>query len=126
MTFYTGQFHILVLLNSTYNFNLYIKREVDLPRNHILLRDWKVGFSLYLSVKMNRMFLLKCKHLQMYFTEMEKHQPERLVLQLSMQSVPIATKVVSSKPTHGEMYSIQYYVIKYVSDLRQVGAFPFQ
>ena len=27
------------------------------------------------------------------------------------------TKVVSSNPTHGEVYSIQHYVIKFVSDL---------
>ena len=40
-----------------------------------------------------------------------------------MQSVPIITKVVSSNPTHGEVYLIQHYVIKYVSDLRQVGGF---
>ena len=33
-------------------------------------------------------------------------------LQLPVQSVPITTKVVSSNPVHGEMYSIQYYVIK--------------
>jgi hypothetical protein len=26
-------------------------------------------------------------------------------------------------PVHGEMYSIQHYVIKFVSDLRQVGGF---
>ena len=32
-----------------------------------------------------------------------------------MQSVPITTKIVSSNPTHGEMYSIQHYVIKFVS-----------
>jgi hypothetical protein len=25
---------------------------------------------------------------------------------------------------HGEVYSIQHYVIKFVSDLRQVGGFP--
>jgi hypothetical protein len=31
-------------------------------------------------------------------------------------------KVVSSNPVHGEVYSIQHYVIK-VSDLRQVGGF---
>jgi len=31
--------------------------------------------------------------------------------------------VVSSNPDHGEMYSIQHYVIKFVSDLRQVGVF---
>ena len=40
-----------------------------------------------------------------------------------MQSVTIITKVVSSNPTRGEMYLIQHYVIKFVSDLRQVGDF---
>jgi hypothetical protein len=35
----------------------------------------------------------------------------------------ITTKVVSSNPVHGEVYSIQHYVIKFVSDLRQVGGF---
>ena len=37
-----------------------------------------------------------------------------------MQSVPINSKVVSSNPAHGEVYSIQHYVINVVSDLRQV------
>jgi hypothetical protein len=46
-----------------------------------------------------------------------------LDLQLPMQSVPITTKVVSSNPAHGEVYSIQHYVIKFVSDLWQVGGF---
>jgi hypothetical protein len=32
--------------------------------------------------------------------------------------LPITTKVVSSNPVHGEVYSIQHYVIKFVSDLR--------
>ena len=45
------------------------------------------------------------------------------VLQLPVQSVPITTKVVSSNPVHDEVYSIQHYVIKFVSDLRQVGGF---
>ena len=40
-----------------------------------------------------------------------------------MQSVPIVIKVVSSNPVHVEVYSIQQYVIKFVSDLRQVGGF---
>ena len=43
--------------------------------------------------------------------------------QLPAQSVPITTKIVSSNPVHGEVYSIQYYVMKFVSDLRQVGGF---
>ena len=33
----------------------------------------------------------------------------------------ITTKVVSSNPVHGEVYSIKYYVIRFVSDLQQVG-----
>ena len=48
-----------------------------------------------------------------------------LDLQLPVQSVPITTKGVSSNSVHGEVYSIQYYVIKFVSDLRQVGGFFF-
>jgi hypothetical protein len=31
--------------------------------------------------------------------------------------------VVSSNPVHGEVYSIQHYVIKFGSDLRQVSGF---
>ena len=46
-----------------------------------------------------------------------------LDLQLPVQSVPITTTVVSSNPIHGEVYSIQHNVIKFVSDLRQVGGF---
>jgi len=33
------------------------------------------------------------------------------------------TNVASSNPVHGEVHSIQHYVIKFVSDLRQVGDF---
>ena len=47
----------------------------------------------------------------------------QLDLQLPVQSVPIATNVVSLNPAHGEVYSIQHYVIKFVSDLWQVGGF---
>ena len=44
-------------------------------------------------------------------------------LQLLVQSVLITTKVVSSNPVHGNVYSIQHYVIKFVCNLRQVGGF---
>ena len=40
-----------------------------------------------------------------------------------VQSVPITTKVVSLNPAHGEVYSIQIYVIMFVSDLWQVSGF---
>jgi hypothetical protein len=42
-----------------------------------------------------------------------------------MQSVPITTKVVSLNPIHGEVYSMQQYVITFVSDLWQVGGFLY-
>ena len=46
-----------------------------------------------------------------------------LDLQLPMQSVLITTNVVNSHPAHVEVYSIQHYVTKFVSDLRQIGGF---
>jgi hypothetical protein len=44
-------------------------------------------------------------------------------LQLAMSSVPIATNVVSSNPAHGEVYSMQHYVKRFVINLRQVCGF---
>ena len=40
-----------------------------------------------------------------------------------MHSVLITTKVESSNLAYGEVYSIQLYVIKFASDLQQVGVF---
>ena len=40
-----------------------------------------------------------------------------------IQSVSITASIVSSNDTHGDVQSIQHYVIKFVSDLRQVGDF---
>ena len=40
-------------------------------------------------------------------------------LQLHVQTVSITNNVVSSNPDHGEVYSIQHYVIKFFSDFRQ-------
>jgi len=39
-------------------------------------------------------------------------------LQLPVQLLTINAKVVSSNCVHGEVYLIQHYVIKFVSDLR--------
>jgi hypothetical protein len=46
-----------------------------------------------------------------------------LDLQLPVQSMPIVTIVDSSNPVYGEVYSIQHYVIKFVSDLRHASGF---
>ena len=42
----------------------------------------------------------------------------------TMQSVPITTKVMSLNLVHEEVYSIQHYVIKFVSDLRVLRCTP--
>jgi hypothetical protein len=46
-----------------------------------------------------------------------------LGLQRPVQSMLITSKVVSSNPAHSEVYSIQIYVIKFVTDLWQVGCY---
>jgi len=45
------------------------------------------------------------------------------LFQLPVQSVPITTNIESLYPVHAEVYSIPHYVIKFVTDLRQVGSF---
>ena len=37
--------------------------------------------------------------------------------------MPIITHIANSNLFHGEVYSMQHYVIKFVSDLRQLGGF---
>jgi hypothetical protein len=49
-----------------------------------------------------------------------RHGRERMVVGFT---TTCAIKVVGSNPVDGEVYSIQHYVIKFVSDLRQVGGF---
>jgi hypothetical protein len=38
-------------------------------------------------------------------------------------SVPVTTIVVSLNPADGEVYSMQHYLIKFVSDLQQASGF---
>jgi hypothetical protein len=45
------------------------------------------------------------------------YQMNIFTIAFQTQSVPITTNVVSSNPAHGEVYSIQHYVIKFVNDL---------
>ena len=42
---------------------------------------------------------------------------------LYWQYVPITTNVVCTNPVHGEVNSIQHYVIKFIINLRQVSGF---
>jgi hypothetical protein len=48
---------------------------------------------------------------------------DSLDLQLLVQWMPITTKIVSLNPADGEVYLIQHYMKKIVSDLRQVNDF---
>ena len=47
----------------------------------------------------------------------ERDRRDRIVVGFTVQLVPITTKVVSSNPVHGEVYSIHHYAIKFVSGL---------
>ena len=46
-----------------------------------------------------------------------------LDLQLLVQSLPIITNFVSSNLAHGKVYTMQHYVIKFVSEFRHIGGF---
>ena len=58
-----------------------------------------------------------------YFSYIDHVAMTRIDLQIPVQSVPITTNVVRSNPAHGEVYSIQHYEIKFVSNLRYDGGF---
>jgi hypothetical protein len=47
-----------------------------------------------------------------------------LDLQLPVQSVSITINVVSSNPVHGEVYSMEHYVIKFVSAFLRALRYP--
>ena len=50
--------------------------------------------------------------------------PDLMVVGFTTICAYIITKVVkNSKPVPGEVYTIQHYMMKFVSDLRQVGGF---
>ena len=54
----------------------------------------------------------------------DAHFIDKIEKKKSWTQVPlIAISVVSSNHVHGEVYLIQHYVIKFVSDLWQVGGF---
>ena len=48
---------------------------------------------------------------------------DRMNLRLSVQAVSVIFNVVGSNPAHGEVYSIQQYVIKFVSDSQHAVVF---
>jgi hypothetical protein len=53
-------------------------------------------------------------------TYMPQSCPPSTMSVVVVHSVPFTTYVVSSNPAHVGVYSMQHYVIKFVSDLRQV------
>ena len=60
--------------------------------------------------------------MKLSFTQVKEHTID--FVKLPMRSVPVTTKFVSSNPIHVKVYSIQHYLVKFVSDLRQVSFFP--
>jgi hypothetical protein len=60
-------------------------------------------------------------HLDKWF-QRRRFKCEKLMDDKRIQTVPIATNVVSLNSTHGKVYSLQNYVIKFASDIPQVGA----
>ena len=72
------------------------------------------------SIKLVDKFIHKFKLIFQYLYKRRDRRDRMVVGFTTVQSMPITTKVVSPKPIHVEMYSIQHYVIKFVSDLWQI------
>jgi hypothetical protein len=64
-------------------------------------------------------FYAVLRHFQQYFSYIVAVSFIGGGNRLPVQSVPITTKVVSLNRVHGKVNSIQHYVIKFISDLRQ-------
>ena len=73
--------------------------------------------------KVSELYTSRCHVLFKSLMDCCSHDRMVVDLQLLVQSVPITTKVVRSNPTHSKVYLMQHYVIKFVSDLRQVCGF---
>jgi hypothetical protein len=56
-----------------------------------------------------------------FFLTRDRYCRDRMVVRFT--TACITNNDVHSNPAHGEMYSIQHYMIHFVSDLRQVGGF---
>ena len=88
--------------------------------------DWngrKICNVLFMKVIVGRcIHLWKLRHT--YSLIKGRRSRDRMVVgQQPIQLVPITAKVVSSNLSHVELYSTQHYVIKFISDLRQIGGF---
>ena len=83
--------------------------------NHINVIQINLNICFY---ALDKRFVLIIQYT--YHKYMGRRGRDRLVV---VQSVPITSKIVSSEPVHGKVYTIQHYVIKFVSDLQQVGGF---
>ena len=92
-----------------------------------------IGHFVYYTFKKVRFYSYKYV-INIYYIYIQEHTKLKqdigavvivwqLDLHLAMQSVLITTKVVSLNPVHDGVYSIQHCVIKFVSDLRQIGGF---
>ena len=92
----------------------------------ILLHDWSFFLKIWIQISYSKSFFYIYSRI-LLSPYLEGAVVFLIIwyldLQLPVQSVPITTNILSLNPVHGEVYSIQHYVIKFVSDLWQVGGF---
>ena len=111
--------HYIVCQSSVYRFYLTIAWQLDFAyviNTYPHKSQTKLNLSLTSLLRHNEIVLYAHKCVVVVIVW-------QLDLQLPEQSVFITTNFVSSNPVHGEVYSIRHYVIKLVSDLRQVCGF---
>jgi hypothetical protein len=92
---------------------------VLLPASAVNYEAW-FGHEYHISTVSNLPYVI-----HLHSTRWGRRGRDRMVVGFiaPVRSVPITTTIVSSNPVHGEVYSIQHYVIKFVSDLQEVDGF---
>ena len=91
-------------------------------KGDLLIQIWLYLFIVLLSIN-SQLFVNNILSRIFYFISFPSANIKLDLFQLPVQSVPITTNIESLNPIHAEVYSIPHYVIKFVTDLRQVGSF---
>ena len=113
------------MLNDIYNCDKYYAFDIFflcMPSfNFILIWMGTVSCNLF-SIQLSNNLTIKSLPSYIYWFETGAFiGHDRMVV---VQSMPIITKRVRSNPVHGEVYAIQHYVIKFVSDLHSFLGVP--
>ena len=91
-------------------------------RNYDVLHEKGTIFYIYMQNLLLTILLFCFSYFQCY-SNFNSLSYVNMMIIIDEFNPTLTTNVASSNPVYGEVYSIQHYVIKFVSDLQQVAGF---